>query len=189
MVAKYITRGQHSLTYHSAIVCRQSCKVLWREITRQKWSQFTVISAQNRKMECSLVYRIGPRTFSSWLPSNPARIRIIYCSQMCTRYKLSLLLSHVCVTIDGVSIGNWIYWTLTEETIALSLIYTLYNPLQHALNLFSLQCLHQSLSGNGFQLCSFLRYHVHALIDRRLSPNSQAGGHLAPTSYSSTPTD
>jgi hypothetical protein len=33
--------------------------------------------------------------------------------------------------------------------------YILYNSLQHALRLFSLLCLHQSLSGNGFQRRTF----------------------------------
>jgi hypothetical protein len=36
-------------------------------------------------------------------------------------------------------------------TIALLLIHTLCNSLQHALSLLSLLCLHQSLSDNGFQ--------------------------------------
>jgi hypothetical protein len=60
------------------------------------------------------------------------------------------------VTIDGVWIGNWIYWPLTDRnyvTIALSLIHTLYSSLQHVL--LSLLCLHQSLPGNSFQRWTF----------------------------------
>jgi hypothetical protein len=50
------------------------------------------------------------------------------------------ILSHVCVTIDGVWIGNWIYWPLqivTQVTIALSLIHTLCSSVQYVLSLLS----------------------------------------------------
>jgi hypothetical protein len=69
------------------------------------------------------------------------------------------LLSRVWVTMDGVLIGNWICWALTDRNyavnIALSLIHTLYNSLQYALSIFSLFCLHQSFPGNGFQRRTF----------------------------------
>jgi hypothetical protein len=42
-----------------------------------------------------------------------------------------------------------------QVTIALSLIHIFYNSLQHALSLFSLLCLNQSLSSNGFQRRTF----------------------------------
>jgi hypothetical protein len=57
-----------------------------------------------------------------------------------------------------------------QLTIEISLIHTLYNSLQHPLSLPSLLCLHQSLSGNGFQHRSFLSFCVHALIGRGLTP-------------------
>jgi hypothetical protein len=43
------------------------------------------------------------------------------------------------------------YRSYLQLSIALSLIHTLYNSLQHALCLLSLLCLHQSLPGSGFQ--------------------------------------
>jgi hypothetical protein len=62
------------------------------------------------------------------------------------------------LTVYGVWIGNWIYWILTnpwlQVIIAVSLIHTLCNSLQHVLNLLSLLCLHHS-SGNGFQRRTF----------------------------------
>jgi hypothetical protein len=42
-------------------------------------------------------------------------------------------------------------------TIVLSLIRIIYNSLRHALSLFSLRCLQQSLLGNGFQRQIFPR--------------------------------
>jgi hypothetical protein len=68
-------------------------------------------------------------------------------------YHLTVL-SLVWVTIDGVWIGDWIYWPLTDCT-ELSLIHALVFSLQHALSLFSLLCLHQSLLLNGFQRRKF----------------------------------
>jgi hypothetical protein len=60
------------------------------------------------------------------------------------------------VTVDGVSIGHWFYWTL-QLTSAPSLIHTLCSSLQHILSLLSLLCLHQSLSGDdGSQPCPLL---------------------------------
>jgi hypothetical protein len=70
------------------------------------------------------------------------------------------ILSCVPVTIDGVWIGNWIYWTLTERNYNYS---TVVNSLQHALSLFSLLYFHRLLPGNGFQHHSFLTFHVHFL--------------------------
>jgi hypothetical protein len=65
------------------------------------------------------------------------------------------------VIIDGVWIGNWIYLTLADRnyelSIALSLIYTLYNSLQHAQSLLNLLCLHRLSPSNSFQHRSFLR--------------------------------
>jgi hypothetical protein len=42
-------------------------------------------------------------------------------------------------------------------------MHTLYTSLQHTLSLLSLLCLHQSLSGNGFQSRRFLSYRVPVL--------------------------
>jgi hypothetical protein len=62
------------------------------------------------------------------------------------------ILSRVWMTTDGVWIGNLICWQVQlQVTIALSLIHTLYNSLQHILSILSLLCLHQSLPDNGFQ--------------------------------------
>jgi hypothetical protein len=58
------------------------------------------------------------------------------------------VLSRDGVTIDGFPIG--FIDNLHVVTIALSLIPTLYNSLQHTLSLFSLLCFHHSFPGNGF---------------------------------------
>jgi hypothetical protein len=63
------------------------------------------------------------------------------------------------------------YRSKLQLTIALSLIHTLYNSLEHALSVLSLLCLHQSLSGNSFQHRCYLRFCVHAITGRWLSPN------------------
>jgi hypothetical protein len=46
------------------------------------------------------------------------------------------ILSCDSVTIDGVLIGNWIYWTLKQlvtTIITVALIHTLYSSLEHTL--------------------------------------------------------
>jgi hypothetical protein len=58
---------------------------------------------------------------------------------------------HVIVTIDGVWIGNRIYWPLTDRNYALSLIHIFGSSLQHVLSLLSLLCLHRSFPCNGLQ--------------------------------------
>jgi hypothetical protein len=58
-----------------------------------------------------------------------------------------------------------------QVTLALSLLHTLTSTLQHVLNLLSPLCLHQSLSGNGFQRHISLNFRVHVLTGRRLSHN------------------
>jgi hypothetical protein len=79
-----------------------------------------------------------------------------------------IIFSHDGVTINRVLIGDWIFRTLTDPllqvTIALSLIHALYNSLQHAQNLLSLPRLHQLLSGNGFQCRGYLNSHVHGFM-------------------------
>jgi hypothetical protein len=60
---------------------------------------------------------------------------------------ISNMPSHGWVTIHRIWIGNWIYWTLLQVLITISLI--------HSLSLLSLLCLHQSLPGNGFQQQTF----------------------------------
>jgi hypothetical protein len=60
---------------------------------------------------------------------------------------------------------------LVRSYVTLAIIHALYNSLEHTLYLFSLLCLHRLWPGNGFQRCSFLNFHVHALTGRRLSPN------------------
>jgi hypothetical protein len=50
-------------------------------------------------------------------------------------------------------------------------IHTLYNSLQHVLNILSLLCLHWLSPGNGFQRRSFLSFRDHFLTCRRLSHN------------------
>jgi hypothetical protein len=74
--------------------------------------------------------------------------------------------SRVWVTIDGVWIGNLIYWTLTE----------------HALRFLSLLYLHWLSTGNGFQRRSFLSFRVHVLSGRRLLHKSFPGFWLTETS-------
>jgi hypothetical protein len=78
------------------------------------------------------------------------------------------------VSIDRVLIGNWIYWTLTDPwlqvTITLLLNHTLSISVQHVLSLHSLLCLHW-LSGNGFQHRRSLNFHVHILTGRQLFHN------------------
>jgi hypothetical protein len=55
------------------------------------------------------------------------------------------------------------YRSQLQVTIALSLIHTLYNSLQHALSLLSLLYLHRLSPGNGFQRRSFISFRVHVL--------------------------
>jgi hypothetical protein len=63
----------------------------------------------------------------------------------------------ISLTVDGVCIGNWIYWNLTDPLlqviITVSLIHILYISLGHT-DLLRLLCLYQS-SGNGFQWRTF----------------------------------
>jgi hypothetical protein len=96
-------------------------------------------------------------------------------------------LSHVWLSADGVWIGNWIYWTLTDlwlqVTIALSIIRTLYNSLQHAISLFNLLRIYQSLSGNGFQRRKFPLLWVPELspcFSYQLSNSSQGPNRSSP---------
>jgi hypothetical protein len=56
-----------------------------------------------------------------------------------------------------------------------SVIYTHYNSLQHAVSLLSLLYLNWLLPGNSFQCHSFLSFHVHILTGRQLSHNSLPG--------------
>jgi hypothetical protein len=55
--------------------------------------------------------------------------------------------------------------------MALPLIHTRYNLLEHALSLFSLLYLHRLSPGNGFQRRSFLGFRVYVLSAWRLSHN------------------
>lgn len=57
--------------------------------------------------------------------------------------------------------------------ITVSLIYTHYNSLRHALCIFSLLCFRYALPGNGCQHCRFLGFRVHGLL------SSLAGDTLA----------
>ena len=75
--------------------------------------------------------------------------------------------------LDGVWIGNWIYWILTNRIdrnyIAVANSHTHYSSLQHALNHLSLLCVHRLSPGNGSQRRGFLGSRPRWL---RLSYNS-----------------
>jgi hypothetical protein len=62
------------------------------------------------------------------------------------------------VIIDGVWIGNWIYWTLPDPwlqvIITVSLIHTLYNSLEHTLK-SSQPAVSSPVFSNGFQRRTF----------------------------------
>jgi hypothetical protein len=62
------------------------------------------------------------------------------------------------------------WWSVYRKGMdwSLSLIHTLSSSLQHVC-LLSLLCLHQSLSGNGFQRHKSLNFRVHVRTGRRLS--------------------
>jgi hypothetical protein len=67
-------------------------------------------------------------------------------------FPISSILSQVWVITDGVWIGNWIYWTLTDHNYSvITNSHTLSSSLQHVLSLLSLLCLHQLVPGSGFQ--------------------------------------
>jgi hypothetical protein len=51
----------------------------------------------------------------------------------------------------------------TSNYIAIANSHTHSSSLQHVLSLLSLLCLHQSLSGNGFEGCRSLNFHFHVL--------------------------
>jgi hypothetical protein len=90
-------------------------------------------------------------------------------SQTRTGFNIGMCMSDYRWSLDWYLYLLSAYRTQLQVTIALSLIHTIYNSLQHALSLFSLLCLHQ-LPGNGFQRRSFLSFRVHVLTGRRLSP-------------------
>jgi hypothetical protein len=80
------------------------------------------------------------------------------------------------VTVDGVWIGNRIYWDLTECNYtsyysANTNSHTHYSSLQDVPSPLSLLHLHQLSPGNGFQCRIIFNFCVHVLNDRRLFHN------------------
>jgi hypothetical protein len=71
----------------------------------------------------------------------------VWCFALCTsRVQIHNIVKYISVTIDGVRIGTWIYYTFTNHAkvaITLSLFHTPYNSLQHALHPLSRLCPHQ----------------------------------------------
>jgi hypothetical protein len=68
-----------------------------------------------------------------------------------------MILLRVCVTINGVWIGNWIYWTPTNRNYTLKFTTARTKSNQPA--------------SNGFQRRIFLSFRVHVLTGWRLSHN------------------
>jgi hypothetical protein len=104
-------------------------------------------------------------SYSSRLGSAQRKHCFVYCcvivgacfdvTVLAWRKYATILSWFICVTIDRVWIGGWIYRPLTPNSelqviTVLSLISTLYKSPQHQLSLFPACCLHQPFPSNSF---------------------------------------
>jgi hypothetical protein len=132
-------------------------KVIIREVTSNNKPSPTAFFSRSSTFPVSWIGR-----HRVWFKKGTHRARKINRHYLC-------ILSRVWVTLDGVLIGDWIHGPLavvTTTTITLSLISTLYKPLQGTLILLSLLHLYQSFPGKGFEQCGFFNCTDHVFFSQ-----------------------
>jgi hypothetical protein len=113
------------------------------------------------------VRSIFPNFSSIFLTQLSVYIFYLWHSQYYLKRSLMSILSRIGVTVDGVWIGEWIYWPLIHTTRNYKhykLIYTLYKLLEHQLSLFPACCVAVSpslatTSNNGDSSASRAQVH------------------------------